>query len=168
MNSVNYGWWQTYIYNYIDADHIVFSNETGGANRARLVSALITGTLITGDDYSKKGPWCARAKGLLQNKEVLAIAKNGIAFRPVDDNSRDTANAVFQRVIKGCLYVAVFNFTDKVKDYKIDFSRLGLSPLQRYQVTEIFTNGKAEVRGSLNLTLQGSDAAIYKFKLYPP
>ena len=107
MNSVNYGWWQTYIYNYIDADHIVFGNESAAANRARLASGLITGSLITGDDYSAKGPWMASAKEFLQNKEAIKLIKNGVAFRPVEGNSGDSANPLYERSIGNNHYLAV-------------------------------------------------------------
>jgi alpha-galactosidase len=165
LNSVNYGWWQTYVYKYIDADHIVFNNESEGANRARLASGLITGTLIMGDDYSMHGPWSERAKELLQNKEVLALAQNGVAFKPVYGNSGDTTNALFQQVIDGYLYIAVFNFTDKAEGYHIKLDRVGITPSKKYEATEIFSGKKINIEGLINVTLNGSDAAIYKIKL---
>ncbi|MDB5015068.1 MAG: alpha-galactosidase, partial [Daejeonella sp.] len=39
LNSVSNGWWQTYLYDYLDADHVVLATETEGANRARMISA---------------------------------------------------------------------------------------------------------------------------------
>ncbi len=71
MNSSGYGWWQSYLYDFVDADHVVFAEEQDGVNRARLASALVTGSVITGDDYSGNGKWTTTAKKLLQNKTLL-------------------------------------------------------------------------------------------------
>jgi alpha-galactosidase len=165
LNSVNYGWWQTYIYNYIDADHIVFGNESAGVNRARLASGLITGSLITGDDYSAKGPWMASAKALLQKKEILELVKNGVAFRPVEGNSGDSANELYELSIGKNHYLAVFNFSDIDKAYTIDMGRIGLDRNRNYKLVEIFSNNKLTSKAVLNCTIGKTDAAIYKFSL---
>ena len=36
LNALSYGWWQKYIYQYNDADHIVLRDATDGENRARI------------------------------------------------------------------------------------------------------------------------------------
>jgi alpha-galactosidase len=163
LNSVNYGWWQTYIYNYIDGDHIVFGNEPESVNHARLASGLITGSLMTGDDYSENGPWMARAKKLLQNREILKLIKNGVAFRPIEGNSGNSANELYELSIGNTFYVAIFNFSDNDKVYAIDMRRLGLSPDQYYTVEEIFSNKKFKAKTGLNCTIGKTDAVIYKF-----
>src|SRR5690606_40031559 len=74
LNSTTYGWWQSRIYDFIDADHIVFGNSSLGENRARLTSAVVNGSIIMGDDYSSQGQWMERSKSLLQNKDILKLA----------------------------------------------------------------------------------------------
>lgn len=162
LNSLNYGWWQTYVYNFIDADHVVFGEESEGVNRARLTSGVITGTLITGDDFSAPGPWKNRAKSLLQNPDILQIAKNGVAFKPVEGNSGDTASELFVREINGNLYLAVLNYGDQPKQFVIDLKRIGLDHLKSYETRELFGNRKTAAKETLNVDLAGTDAAIFK------
>jgi len=164
LNSVNYGWWQTYVYNYVDADHIVFASEKEGANRARLTSGLITGTLILGDDFSTAGAWNETAKKLLQNEELLAIPKSGVAFMPLNGNTGDQANEVFVRKIDGSLYMAVLNFDGKKKLFTIPLDRLGIKN-SSYQAKELFSGKDLKINKVLKYELNGADAAIIKIAL---
>jgi alpha-galactosidase len=164
LNSVNYGWWQTYVYNYVDADHVVFGTEGEGSNKARLTSALITGTLITGDDYSSEGPWLSAARKWLQNEELLKIARSGLAFMPVDGNTADKASELFLRKDNGSLYIAVLNYAVGPKQFSIPLRKLGLNK-DSYAATELFGKKDITIRRSLKLTLKDADAAIFKVKL---
>lgn len=164
LNSVNYGWWQTYVYNYIDADHVVFGMETEGSNKARLTSALITGTLITGDDYSANGPWQKAAKKWLQDEDLLKIARSGIAFMPLDGNTGDKANELFVRNNNGYLYVAIFNYSGSQKQFNVPLKRIGLNKVS-YSATELFDKKNIKVIKSLQGTLKSADASIFKIKL---
>ena len=164
LNSVNYGWWQSRLYNFIDADHIVFSTESQGSHRARLTSGLITGTLITGDDFSKPGAWDASAQTLLQNKELMDIARSGKTFMPLEGNTGTSANNVFYREIKGFLYIALFNYSKESQDFNIPLSRLGLTGSD-YIAKELFQLSEVKLVRSLNLKVNASDAAILKIKV---
>jgi alpha-galactosidase len=164
LNSVNYGWWQTYVYNYIDADHVVFGTEAEGINKARLTSALITGTLITGDDYSSEGPWRGTARKWLQNEELLKIARSGLAFMPVDGNTGDKASELFVRKNNRYLYIAVLNYSTVPKQFNIPLRKLGLNK-ESYLTTELFSRKDITISRSLKLTLKDADAAIFKVKL---
>lgn len=164
LNSVSYGWWQTYVYNYIDADHVVFSTETAGSNKARLTSALITGTLITGDDYAAEGPWQETARKWLQDKDLLNLGRKGLAFMPLNGNTGDRASEVFLRKSGDYLYVAVINYGAVGKKYSISAKELGLSA-KKYEVTELFDKKQIQLAVSLECALDGADAAIFKVKL---
>ncbi len=164
LNSLNYGWWQTYVYNFLDADHVVFGTESEGANRARITSALITGTFIAGDDYSAEGPWQQAAKKWLQDQELLKAGSFGVAFMPVDGNSGDKANELFVRKNNGFLYVAVLNYKANAKTFNIPLERLGLTKTT-YEGTELFGHQKLNIRKFLNLTLAATDAALLKIKI---
>lgn len=162
LNSTGYGWWQSYLYNYTDADHVVFGNETNGENRARLASALVTGTLITGDDYSLPGNWHGEAKAMLQNKDLLHILTYGRAFRPVEANSGKTAPELFTAVINGATYVAVFNYGQFSKNYTLSFNRLGINIPAGIKVKELFSGQYVNAgTTSISVKLPASDAAIY-------
>lgn len=164
LNSVNYGWWQSYVYNFIDADHVVFGAESEGANKARLASALITGTLITGDDFSAEGPWNDRAKELLQNRQLLEIAHDGKAFMPLDGNTGTGANPVFIKTNGKFLYVALFNYDTGGKDFLIPLTSLGLKKTY-YEARDIFSNKISKIEENLRVSFNGSDACILKIKL---
>lgn len=162
LNSVNYGWWQTYSYDYIDADHVVFADVTEGENRARLISAIITGTLITGDDYSKEGIWSKRAKEWLQNKELLKIVAHGVAFRPLEGNTGKHTTEVFQQKIGNDWYVAVLNYGNEEKKYALPFERLDIQK-GNYEMEDLFTSQKNEIKDNIiNVKLGAKDAHLYK------
>ncbi|SNR47600.1 alpha-galactosidase [Flavobacterium sp. ov086] len=161
LNSVNYGWWQTYAYNYIDADHVVFADVTEGENRARLISAVITGTLITGDDYGKDGIWSKRAKEWLQNKELLQIVAHGVAFRPVEGNTGKFTTEVFEQKIGNEWYIAVLNYGNRPKNYALPLERLGIKN-GNYKAQDLFTTENIKVKNSLNISLGSKDARLFK------
>lgn len=163
LNSTGYGWWQSYLYNYTDADHVVFGKETAGENRARLASALVTGTLITGDDYSLPGNWHGEAKAMLQNKDLLHILIYGHAFRPVEANNGKTAPGLFTATINGNTYIAVFNYGQAPKSYTIAFDRLGIKGSAGMTAKELFSGAAVKI-GANNITVElpAADAAIYK------
>ena len=162
LNSVNYGWWQTYSYDYIDADHVVFADVTEGENRARLISSVITGTLITGDDYSKEGIWSKRAKEWLQNQELLKIVSNGVAFRPVEGNTGKLTTEVFEQKIGNDWYVAVLNYGATAKNYALPLERLGVKN-GNYKLQNLFTAETVEVKNNtIDLNLGAKDAGLFK------
>ncbi|MBF4485419.1 alpha-galactosidase [Flavobacterium sp. CSZ] len=162
LNSVNYGWWQTYSYDYIDADHVVFADVTEGENRARLISSVITGTLITGDDYSKDGIWSKRAKEWLQNKELLKIVENGLAFRPLEGNTGKLTTEVFEQKIGNNWYIAVLNYSNMPKNYALPLQRLGVKN-GSYKLQDVFTAQNSEVKNnSINVSIGSKDARLFK------
>lgn len=167
LNSTNYGWWQNQIYQYIDADHIVFGTQTAGENRARLASSIVTGTIITGDDYSTDGIWKTTSQTLLQNAGLLELAKNGKAFRPVEGNTGWDPNALFIQTVGGDHYLAVFNYGAETKVFSIDLARAGLNGQTNYLSEELFSRADpsakamaATVQGILSLTIPPKDVMI--------
>lgn len=166
LNSTNYGWWQSLMYNYIDADHLVFRNETEGTNRARLASGIVTGSLITGDDYSAPNASLVdRSQRLLQNTRLLNIAKqgNGKAFKPVDGNTGTQPGELYVRRIGDDYYLAVFNFTQAAKQYNISLDRIGWPG--SYVARELFRDSVYTANGNLKVTIPAADAGIFRFEL---
>jgi len=162
LNSVSYGWWQTYLYNYIDADHVVLENESEGQNRARMLSAIVTGTFITGDDFSKTGQWTVRAKEWYQNKELLKVIANGKAFEPVDGNTGIAASAMFTKKVGNDFYLAVFNYKNDASSFTIDAKRIGLPADKTYTMVELLQNKTIKLNGNSEIELPAADARIFK------
>ena len=165
LNSVNYGWWQSHLYNYIDADHVVLGTESEGENRARVLSAAITGTFITGDDFSKYGPWSVQAKRLFQIPELLKVVKDGRAFRPLYGNTGQGTSEMFYKIQDGHCYLACFNFRNLKKELTIDFKRLGLKSATEYEASEIFSGLNFRLSHGGKVQLAAEDAVFLKFKI---
>jgi alpha-galactosidase len=165
LNSVTYGWWQTWLYNYVDADHVVLDHQTEGENRARMLSAIITGTFITGDDFSEHGQWSARAQAWYQNSELLKVVQNGKAFMPVESNTDKNASSMFTRKIGNYLYLAIFNYNKDPKTIKIEAQRIGLSEGKVYQGVELLHDKDVKLNGALNQDVAAADALFIKLKL---
>ncbi|WP_205511049.1 alpha-galactosidase [Longitalea arenae] len=162
LNSTGYGWWQSLLYNFVDADHVVFNHESEGANRARLASALVTGTLIAGDDFSSYGPWSNAAKHLLQNKELLKVIKDGRSFRPIEANTGNKGVELFIKADYDKVYLAAFNYSNTPRTYTLSPARLGV--LSRAQVTAAeLLSGTVEnwQQDSIHINVPPSDAKIY-------
>ncbi|GEP97590.1 alpha-galactosidase [Chitinophaga cymbidii] len=119
LNSTGYGWWQSYLYDYVDADHIVFAEEADGVNRARLAAALVTGSILTGDDFSSTGKWSGTARRLLQHRDLLALAAHGKSFRPLRGDTGDRGVEQFYRRDGNKVYVALFNYGNATQTVRI-------------------------------------------------
>ena len=151
LNSTGYGWWQSGIYNFVDADHVVFNNAPDGMNRARLVSSLVTGTLMTGDDYGVAGKWRVMARKLLQDRDLLAVVGRGKAFRPVYANTGNRGVEVFE---KGP-YIAVINYEDHPREFVLPGS-------MALKVRGIFGGQTVQSDAKqLKVTIPGNDAEIF-------
>ncbi len=163
LNSVTNGWWQTYLYDYLDADHVVLSNESEGVNTARMLSAVITGTFITGDDFSIDGPWKKRAMELFQNPKVLEIIKDGKAFRPVEGDRDKLASEMFIKQIGGACYLAVFNYGNADKSFRINLARLSLpEKAVGLQAEDLIRHQSEPFDNTTILKLEAGSARIFK------
>ncbi|GAA4787132.1 alpha-galactosidase [Olivibacter ginsenosidimutans] len=162
LNSVSYGWWQTYLYDYIDADHLVFHQTNEGTHRARLISGLITGTIILGDDYTVHEDWHDQIIEWLQNPALKQVFHSGKAFRPVEGNTGTKSSTLFIRQDGENIYLAVFNFKKGPNHVVIDKHRLGLSPAETYQLSEILNHKTEILRTTLNITFEQEGAYLYR------
>lgn len=162
LNSVSNGWWQTYLYDYIDADHVVFSDQSDGENTARFLSAIVTGTCITGDDFSRRGKWTGTAQRLLNNTGILKILEDGKAFVPVEGNRGKSASQLFVKQVGNVTYLAVFNYIDAEQHFNLDFARLGLEKDKKYGCENLIDQTKAMLKDNQTLKLPAKDAQIFK------
>jgi len=151
------------MYNFSDADHVVFGDAGDGENRARLASAVVTGSLITGDDYSSDGKWKNRARTLLQNRQLLAIiGHDGKSFTPVEVNTGKNPGRIFTKVIGNKLYIAVFNYSDTAVKINNLPSLLAKSHLSiGATLKDLFDPSGNEVSAAA-ISVPAKDAAIYE------
>lgn len=161
LNSLTYGWWQTYLYNYVDADHVVLDSRTEGENRARMLSSIITGTWITGDDFSTHGPWSDRAKAWYNNKSLLSIVQNGKAFRPVVTGLGKESAHLFTRKIGNQYYLAVFNYEKEPENLVVELKNLNIGG-NAVKVENLLQTSSAQASGALHIHIAGADAALYR------
>ncbi|MFD2581641.1 alpha-galactosidase [Pedobacter vanadiisoli] len=162
LNSVSNGWWQSYLYNYIDADHVVFSDQSDGENTARFLSAIVTGTCITGDDFSREGKWTSTAQRLLNQTEILKILEDGKAFVPVEGNKGKSASQLFVKDLGSVKYLAAFNYGDEAKYLTVDFSRIGLKANELYHAQNLINQKTEAFKNNQTINLAGKDALILK------
>lgn len=160
LNGLTYGWWQTHLYDYVDADHVVLGDESMGANKARTLSAIVTGTLIVGDDFSAKGQWSERAAVLFQNQELLAVIKDGKAFKPVEADK--DASEMFIKQSDKTQYLALFNYGDQEKKFVVKAATLGLQTFNGYQLEDLFTHQSKPAGDTTEIILPAGDATLIK------
>ncbi|MDQ0638948.1 alpha-galactosidase [Pedobacter sp. W3I1] len=165
LNGLSNGWWQTYLYDYIDADHVVFSDQSDQENTARFLSAIVTGTCINGDDFSRHGKWSSTAQRLLNNTEILKVIKDGKAFVPIEGNRAKLASQLFVKQVGNVKYLAVFNYSEEIKSFAIDFSRIGLNKDEVYSFQNLLTHEMENFKNNQVLNLAGKDATIIKITL---
>lgn len=164
LNGTSLGWWQSNVYDYTDADHVVFEGAPLGANRARLTSAIVTGTIITGDDYSVPGNTHTVAQQLLQNRDVLEAAQVKGAFRPVDHHTGEAPSNLFVYNAGAYTYVAVLNYGQQAATFEADLDKLGLKSRQVYGCKELFSGKVSTATGKLQMNVDGADAVIIRLE----
>lgn len=165
LNSLTYGWWQTHLYNYIDADHVVLGEESEAANTSRMLSAIVTGTFITGDDFSRSGEWKASAKLLFQNPDLLQVIKDGKAFRPVEGVMGSGASNLFVKASGKYRYIAIFNYENKISTSTLDFLRMGIDEHSIDSMQNLITHQIINVKDYRHKELRPNAAAIFKITL---
>ncbi|MGV3764708.1 MAG: alpha-galactosidase [Chitinophagaceae bacterium] len=162
LNSTGYGWWQSSLYDFIDGDHVVFGKEKAGANRARLASAMVTGTLITGDDFSQQGQWTTVAKNLLQQNDLLRIMEDGKSFRPVEANTGNKGVELFVKKQAGDIYIAAFSFGKEKKTFRFPPERIGLKKGRHLVLHSLFSGALVPFSSEISFDVLPEDAAIYQ------
>lgn len=164
LNALSYGWWQKYIYQYNDADHIVLRDATEGENRARITSGVITGIYIVGDDFSKEGPVDSKERSMkfLTNAAVNKVA-NGEVFRPVEGNGEQSENIFIRKDKDGTFYCAIFNYSGNELTVNLLFKRMGLDADKTYQITELWSGDTFSGNSEITVTMPSKDVKLLTF-----
>lgn len=164
LNAVSYGWWIDRIYQYNDADHVVLQQASEGENRARVTSAVITGLLIGGDDFSAEGSveGKEKAKLFLTNVEVNAAAQ-GKSFRPLEGNGEKSENQFMHIDQQGNIYLALFNYGESPLTINLPLSKMDINVNQINSAKEIWSG--QPVNCNTALTIPPKDVKFIKFDI---
>lgn len=152
LNALTYGWWiNDSLYRFNDPDHVVlYKSDNQRAiseheGRSRLNSAVIAGTsLLLGDDYRMEEA-ARRAKEWMTNPEIMALAKRGVTFRPVECSSGNKSENLFMlRAVEGT-YVAAFNFeVEKESLLHASFERMGIDSSKGIVVRDLWSGQEGQ------------------------
>lgn len=162
LNSLTFGFWQTYLYDYIDADHLVFTGESHDVNVARFLSGVVAGPLILGDDFSQNEEWHSVMEPILQNQEILNIIKNGKSFRPLPIMQDNRTSNVFLKREGNKAYLIAFNFKEGNAHFDIDLKNLGLTG--NYNILDLINNQESKVGSKMKLEFESIGAKIFKLE----
>lgn len=157
LNALTYGWWiNDSLYRFNDPDHVVlYKSDNQRAiseheGRSRLNSAVIAGTsLLLGDDYRMEEA-ARRAKEWMTNPEIMALAKRGVTFRPVECSSGNKSENLFMLRAEEGTYVAAFNFeVEKESLLHASFARMGIDSSKGLVVRDLWSGqeGQAVTEG---------------------
>ena len=166
LNALTYGWWQNgTIYSYTDPDHMALSRAGSLTEaRSRVNSAVISGTVFLNSDDMHDQRAQEYMKTLLTNKTVLALAKKGEAFRPLEGNTGAKAAETFVLKDKDAYYLAVFNYDKSPAAKTVDLARAGLKAGTAYKVTDLWTNAGSSVTGQLAVQLEGTESKLFRLE----
>lgn len=174
LNALTYGWWiNDTLYRFNDPDHTVLyksenqretSEEEG---LSRLNASVIAGTsLLLGDDYRMEEA-ARRAREWMTRLEVMALAKTGKTFRPVEGRSGDRAEDVFTLdAVDGETWVAVFNFDASQEAVKvIPLERIGMAGERVFEVRDVWKGSGAAPRtgaDALEVNLKPAESKLLR------
>lgn len=164
LNALSYGWWQKYIYQFNDADHIVLRDATDGENRARITSGVITGIYIGGDDFSAAGGKDGKEKALkyLTNPAINALA-TGEVFRPVEGNGAQSEHIFVRKEKDGTFHCALFNYSEQEQTVILSLDRIGLDETRDYQVKELWSGSRTSAKNQIEVIIPAKDVKVLEF-----
>ena len=164
LNSVTYGWWLGNYYRYNDGDLVVVGPNSLNAARSRVIASAITGMFLDSDPLAADSNARERAVELLTRPAILALARRGKTFRPVENNTGDRATDTFvSEEGPGC-YLAVFNYQQEPATKAIDLKRAGLKPGARYRATDLWNGTSSIAVGRMSVELEAAQAALFALR----
>lgn len=165
LNALTYGWWiNDHLYRFNDPDHVVLYKShnqratTEHEGRSRLNSAVIAGTsLLLGDDYRVEEA-ARRAKEWMTNREVMALARQGKTFRPVEGRSGSGGEDLFALRGTEGTWLAAFNFSGSAgKTIRASFERLGIATQDVLSVRDLWSGAEWSLEN-------GADACLIELE----
>lgn len=164
LNNLTYGWWQNgTIYRYTDPDYMTL--EKGGSllgAQTRVNAAAISGTVFLNSDDVANQTAREYMEQLLVNPAVNAVAKKGLAFRPMEGNTGTAAADAYILKDGGGYYLAIFNFTNEPVERTISFERAAMDNKGKsgFRVTDLWTGEEWREKTELHVTLQGAESKL--------
>jgi alpha-galactosidase len=163
--NVALSWFTHLLYHRNDPDNVVvredwFPDYSDGLARMHATMGALGGTLfILGDDPRQLSQERA---ALLTDPEVLALAAEGVAARPLDVG--DTPAPVWwARLADGAIVLGVFNWDGDEASHTVSLARLGLSPGRAYTVTDLWEHTEAgSAVDSLSIELPPHSARLVR------
>jgi hypothetical protein len=185
LNGLTFGSWMAgTIYPFIDPDAMALYAFEGMKNpvtdamaKTRVIASAIAGAPFLDTTDTTNATASARETSLLTNAGVLAVAKKGRAFMPVEGgvayvratipnqtavNAGSAAADTFMLVDGAKTYVAAFNFDANVATTRtIDVTRLGLPANQPLLASDVWSGQTlGPVTTSLSIALAPGEARI--------
>jgi len=160
MNSVSYGWWLDSLYQFNDADIMVFGNGADTNEvQSRLISGAVTGLMLDGDDLTSTSGRTA-TQTCLTNAAINTVARVGQTFTPVEGNTGPGAVNMFVRQDGSVWHLAVFNYTSKATNLTVNLARIGL-PGGYYTVSNLWDGTTMSVTGALAVSLNEKQSKLF-------
>ncbi|MDR1463735.1 MAG: hypothetical protein LBJ11_00335 [Oscillospiraceae bacterium] len=170
LNSLTFGFWESQIYACPDPDHIVVWGDKGQAlereGRARVTSGILAASFLAGDNFAApagNGDKARERFGLLQNPEIMALARDGRVFQParLPEGSLCAAADVYVLRDGGTTYLAVFNFGLLPRNISLDLAAL-TEQTGPYALRELWTGEESRADGGFRANVPGCDARVYR------
>ena len=162
LNSVTYGWWLDNYYRYNDGDHVVVGSNSPNEAQSRASASAIAGMFLDSDKLADDAAAQARAKELLTRPGILALARKGRTFRPIEGNTGDRAADAFVLQDGTTSYLAVFNYNAQSMTKAIELARAGLRSTEKYEVTDLWTGSVSSVSRTLSVPLEASQGTLLR------
>jgi len=164
LNSVTYGWWLGKYYRFNDGDLIEVGSRTANEAVSRVTASAITGMFIDSDALAGNPSARDRAQDLLTRPPILAVARMGKTFRPVENNTGDRATDEYVYRKGAVWYLAVFNYQQEPVTKHIDLARAGLSPRTRYRITDLWEGTSYTALREFSVKLEGAQAVLFSLE----
>jgi len=164
MNAVNYGWWEAgTIYNFNDPDMISFDSNDDVA-RTRINTCIVTGGMMIDGNDETKPEGITRSQKLLCDPDLLALARTGRTFRPVEgDTGGDAGSTFIRKDTDGVYYVAVFNWSaDHSSTQALNLLRVGLDPAVDYSTFDLWSKERGKAKSLLTVNLNPGQSKILR------
>jgi hypothetical protein len=175
LNSLTYGWWTDKTLYITDPDHVVLGEKADQGARSvtegksRLLSAIISGGMILDSSRLADDPQGRElAQSVYDNREWFAVASEGIAFRPIEGDTGNKAAAAFIRPSAHGVYVALFNYEEKLpQTITIPLARIDptLVTVSSVSATDV-ASGKTlqSAHGNLSVELSPSESKLIELR----
>lgn len=162
LQAVTYGWWiNGRLYQFCDPDMMKFAGGTANENQSRLIGCAISGTVFLNSDDLASATGQSLARQCLTHQPINEVARAGVSFRAVENNTGTNAADVFVRQDGGTWYVAVFNYTPSAVNKALTPSRLGLAG--NYTAVDLWSGSVASVGAATwNVSLAARQAKLFR------